>query len=66
MIKTMMSPIIHIMTKAGRFYRTLLFLCSKLFSNKPNGRLKKYAPGSLDHPLVRHRDYDLDWCTWDE
>ena len=59
MIKNIISPIIHIMMNAGRFYRSLFI--------RPSHKVVfvKHAPGSLEDPLVRHRDYDLEG-VWDE
>ena len=66
MMKFILKCKIHIFTRLGRSFRALwAFLCFKRDPKKPVFRLKKYAPGSLEMPLVRHRDYDLKG-VWDE
>jgi len=66
MINNILSPIIHIMRNCGRYYRSLFVSRLKIGVNeKAVLRLIKRPPGSLDQPLVRHRDYDLEG-VWDE
>ena len=66
MFNLLKSPIIHIMTSCGRFYGTIRLYIAKNRGQKTRVfRLIKHPPKSLELPLVRHRDYDLEG-VWDE
>jgi len=66
MFNLLKGPIIHIMTNYGGFYRTIRLYIAKNGGQKNRVfRLIKHPPKSLELPLVRHRDYDLEG-VWDE
>ena len=50
MLKNIYSPIMRIMTKLGRFYRTY----------RASTAINRVPKNSVPDPLVRHRDHDYE------